>query len=99
MTPIWFPCKRTESALSFRGSNFIARLLRAVLVSVGIEGAFLAFALLVRLQMIAYERLHDGDEGAGDHEKIAVENTDQLKKSVVARHALAALDAGDVRLG
>ena len=51
MTPICFPCRRTESALSFLGSNFITRLLRAVLV--GVEGAFLAFALLVRLQRIA----------------------------------------------
>src|SRR6266852_4349911 len=99
MTPIWRPWRRTESALSFFGSNFIARLLRAVLVAVGVKGAFLAFALLVRLQMFAYERLHNGDEGAGDHEKIAIENADQLQKGVVARHDLAGLDAGDVRLG
>src|SRR5580658_145899 len=97
MTPICFPCRRTESALSFLGSNFIARLPRAVLV-VGVERAFLAFAVLLRLQMIAYERLHDGDEGAWDHEKISVKNADQLKKSVVARYDLAGLDAGDVRL-
>src|SRR3984957_12835758 len=97
MTPIWRPCRRTASALSFFASNFIARFLGAVLV--GVEGAFLAFLLLVRLQMIADERLHDGDEGARDHEEVAIENADQLQKGVVARHDLAGLDAGDVRLG
>src|ERR1700730_7673980 len=98
MMPICFPCRRTESALSFLGSNFIARLLRAVLVAVGVEGAFLAFAL-IGPRMIADERLHDGDEGARDHEEVAVEDTNQLEKGVVARHDFAGLDAGDVRLG
>src|ERR1035437_9728620 len=97
---IWRPCRRTASALSFFESNFIARLLGALLVGVvGVEGAFLAFALLVRLQMIADERLHDGDEGARGHEEVAIKNADQLQKGVVARHDLAGLDAGDVRLG
>src|ERR1700694_1054196 len=100
MTPIWRPWRRTASALSFFGTNFIARLLGTLLGGVvGVEGAFLAFALLVRLQMITDKRLHDGDEGARDHEEVAIENADQLQKGVVARHDLAGLDTGDVRLG
>ena len=48
--------------------------------------------------MIADERLHDRDEGARDHEKIAVEDADEFEEGVVARHDLAGLDAGDVHL-
>ena len=70
MTPMCFPYRRTESALSFFGSNFIARLLRAVFVSVGgVEGPFLSFTRLV-LEMVANERLHDGHQGTGDHNKV-----------------------------
>src|ERR1700691_542151 len=100
MTPIWRPCRRTARALSFFGSNFISRLLGALLVGViGVEGAFLVFTLLVRPQMIADERLNEGDEGTRDHEEVAIESADQFQKGVVARHDLAGLDAGDVRLG
>ena len=49
--------------------------------------------------MIADERLHGRHEGARDHEEVAVEHADELKKRVVARHDLAGLDAGDVPLG
>src|SRR5580704_15830363 len=99
MTPICRPCRRTERELSFFGSNFIARLLGRLLVAVaGIEGTFFALALLV-VQVIAHERLDRGYEGAGHHEKVAVEDADQLKKRVIARHDLAGLDAGDVLLG
>src|ERR1700689_1234120 len=100
MTPIRRPCRRTATALSFFKSNFFAPLLPAPLVvGVGVEGAFLSVALLVWLQMIADERLHDGDEGTRDHEEVVIENADQLQKGVVSRHDLAGLDAGDVRLG
>ena len=71
----------------------------AVLVAVaGIEGTFFALALLV-VQVIAHERLDRGYEGAGHHEKVAVEDADQLKKRVVTGHDLPRLDAGDVLLG
>ena len=98
MIPIWRPCSWTERALSFFGSNFIARLLRGVFVAVAVvEEAFLAFARLI-LEVVAHERLHYGYEGAGHHEKVAVEHADKLKKRVVARHDLPRLDAGDVHL-
>src|ERR1700757_1287909 len=98
MTPICFPCRRTESALSFFWSNLIARPLRAVFVPVGgVERPFLSFTRLV-LEMVANERLHDGHQGAGDHNKVAVEHADDLKKRVVARYDLARFNPGDVPL-
>ena len=98
MTPICFPYRRTESAFSFFGSNLIARLLRAVFVAVGgIEGPFLSFARLI-LEMVANERLYDGHQGARDHNKVAVEHANDLKKRVVARHNLARFNPGDMPL-
>src|SRR5262245_27082822 len=98
MTPMCFPCRRAESALSFFGSNLIARLLRTVFVVVGgIEGPFLSFARLV-LEMVANERLNDRYQAAGDHNKVAVEHADDLKQRVVTRHDLARLNARDMPL-
>ena len=49
--------------------------------------------------MIAHERLHDRNEGAGTIEKVTVEDADDFEEGVVARHDLAGLDAGDVIWG
>src|SRR6266481_6030701 len=100
MTPICRPCRRTASALSFFVSNFIFAFLRFLLVvGVAIERAFLTLALLVVPEMIADERLDGRNEGAGDHEEVAVEGADEFEEGIVARHNLAGLDAGNVHLG
>jgi hypothetical protein len=70
------------------GSNFIAEVLGALLVVVGVKGTFLTFAL-AGLYMIADKRQDYWDESPRNHKQIAVENTHQLKKGVVARHDLA----------
>src|SRR6516162_3571620 len=99
MTPICFPYRSTESALSFFGSNFIAWVLRIVFVAVGgVEGALLAFARHV-LHVVAHERLDHGHERAGDHDEVAFEHADDFKQRVVAGHDFPRLDAGDVHLG
>src|ERR1039458_5729047 len=100
MTPICRPCRRTARALRVFASNFIfAPPLRGLLAAVDVEGTFFAFALLILLPVIADQRLHDRDEGAGNHEEIAVEDADEFEERVVARHDLAGLDARDVHLG
>src|SRR5229473_2630973 len=100
MIPICRPCRRTASVLSFFVSNFIFALRRFLLVvGVTIERALFTLALLVVPEMVADERLHGRNEGAGDHEEVAVEDTDEFEEGVVARHNLAGLDAGDVHLG
>src|SRR5579885_1380914 len=98
MTPMWRPSRRTDSAVSLRGSNFIGRL-RAVLLLVfgGVKRTFVAFTRL-RLRMIADERLDDGHEGARNHEKVVIENTHKLEQCVVTGYDLSGLDARDVRL-
>src|SRR5262249_32112898 len=98
--PICRPCRRTVSALSFLVSNFIFALRRFLLVvGVAIERALLALALLIGPEMIADERLHGGNKGAGNHEEIAVEDADEFEEGVVARHNLPGLDARNVHLG
>ena len=64
----------------------------------GVEGAFLTLALLIRAEMIADEREHGWNQGARDHEEVAVEDADELEECVVAWHNLAGLDARDVHL-
>src|SRR5690348_16544443 len=98
MTPICLPYRRTESAVSFFGSNFISRLLRSTFVAMScIQRPFLYFTGLL-VQVVADERLYDGDQGAGNHEEIVVEHAYDLKQRVVARHDFAGLDARDVPL-
>ena len=98
MTPMCFLCRRTESAFSVFGSNFIARFPRRVFVAVGgVKGAFVAFTWLV-FKVVADKGLHHGHKSAGHHEEVAVEGADQLKKRVIARHDLAGFNAGDMPL-
>src|SRR5256885_9262762 len=100
MTPICRPCRRTASALRFFISNFIFALRRFLLVvGVTVERALLTLTLLVGSEMIADERLHGRNKGAGDHEEVAVEDADEFEEGVVAGHNFAGLYAGDVHLG
>src|SRR5215469_15010749 len=102
MTPIWRPCRRTASALRFFASNFIfvvlLGLLLAAVSDIGVERAFLAFAMLAFTQVIADERLYDWDEGAGHHEEVAVKDANEIEDSVIARDDLPRLDSRDVGL-
>jgi len=58
MMPIWRPCSRTESALSFFRSNFIVPLLGCLIAGVvGIEGALFPLTRLV-LEIVSNQGLH-----------------------------------------
>src|SRR5947207_15299920 len=89
ITPICRPCGQTASALSFFGSNFILRPLVCFLLVVGrgVDGTFLTLALLIRAEMIAEERPHGWNKGAGDHQEVAVEDAHELEPPHPSRGA------------
>jgi hypothetical protein len=62
------------------------------LVSYGVQGTFFSFARLIVLTVLANQRLHGWDERAWDHEKVVIENPDEIQKRIEARHYFAGLD-------
>src|SRR5262249_12204810 len=47
---------------------------------------------------ITDERLHRGNQRAGDKQEVVIKNPNEVKQSVKARHDCPGLDCGDVRL-